>query len=49
VNASIASFREMNHDAMVPHPSIEENGMTTIRLQRLHLSCSPSPPTLAIS
>jgi hypothetical protein len=44
-----ASFREMNHDSTVPHPSIEEKGMTTMRLQRLHFSSSPSPRTLAIS
>lgn len=48
-DASNASFREMNHDSTVPHPSIEENGMTTMRLQRLHFSSSPSPRTLAIS
>jgi hypothetical protein len=33
----------------VPQPSIEEKGMTTIRLHRLHLSSSPCPHTLAIS
>jgi hypothetical protein len=43
-----ASFRETNHPE-VPHPSIEENGMTTMRLQRLHLSSNPCPRTLAIS
>jgi hypothetical protein len=40
-DASNASFRETNHDATVPHPSIEEKGMTTMRLQRLHLSSKP--------
>ena len=44
-----ASFRVANHDEIVPHPSMEANGMTTMRLQRLHLSSSPSPRTLAIS
>jgi hypothetical protein len=33
----------------VPHPLIEEKGMTTMRLQRLHLSSNPCPRTLAIS
>jgi hypothetical protein len=47
-DASHASFRETNHDPTVPHPSIEENGMTTMRLQRLHLSSNPCPRTLAI-
>ena len=48
-DTSNASFRDMNHDSIVPHPSIEENGMITMRLQRLHFSSSPSPRTLAIS
>jgi hypothetical protein len=48
-DASNASFRETNHDATVPHPSIEEKGMTTMRLQRLHLNSNPCPRTLAIS
>jgi hypothetical protein len=43
------SFRESIHDATVPHPSIDEKGMTTIRLQRLHFSSIPCPCTLAIS
>jgi hypothetical protein len=34
---------------VVPHPSMEEKGMTTMRLQRLHLSSNPCPRTLAIS
>lgn len=34
---------------MLLHPSIEAKGMTTMRLQRLHLSSSPPPMTLAIS
>lgn len=33
----------------VPQPSIEEKGMTTMRLQRLHFSSSPCPHTLAIN
>ena len=49
VDASNASFRETNHDVTVPHPSIEEKGMTTMRLQRLHLSSKPRPRNLAIS
>jgi hypothetical protein len=44
-----ASFRELNHAGTVPHPSIEVNGMTTMRLHRLHLSSNPCPRTLAIS
>jgi hypothetical protein len=44
-----ASFHISNHAVMLPHPSIEVNGMTTIRLQRLHLSSSPCPRTLAIN
>jgi hypothetical protein len=31
------------------HPSIELNGMRTIRLHRLHLSSSPCSPTFAMS
>ena len=49
MEASHASFRETNHDATVLHPSIEEKGMTTMRLQRLHLSSNPCPRTLAIN
>jgi hypothetical protein len=49
VDAFNASFRETNHDATAPHPSIEENVITTMRLQRLHLSSNPCPRTLAIS
>jgi len=48
-DASNASFRKKNHDATAPHPSIEEKGMTTMRLQRLHLSSKLCPRTLAIS
>lgn len=33
----------------VPQPSIEEKGITTMRLQRLHFSSSPCPQTLAIN
>ena len=44
-----ASFRETTHDVTEPHPSIDENGMTTIRLHRLHLSSNPFPLTLAMS
>jgi hypothetical protein len=44
-----ASFRVANHEEIVLQPSIEANGMTTMRLQRLHLSSSPSPRTFAIS
>jgi hypothetical protein len=33
----------------VPQPSIEENGMITIRLHRLHFSSKPCPHTLAIN
>jgi hypothetical protein len=31
------------------HPLMAEKGMTMMRLQRLHLSSNPCPPTLAIS
>ena len=44
-----ASFQELVHDVAVLHPSMEEKGMTTMRLQRLHFSSSPCPQTLAIS
>jgi hypothetical protein len=45
-----ASFRrEVDHDVTVFHPLMEEKGMTTMRLQRLHLSSNPFPHTLAIS
>ena len=33
----------------VPQPSIEEKGITTIRLHRLHFSSKPCPHTLAIN
>jgi len=39
----------MDHDGSFPQPSIEEKGMTTMRLHRLHFSSSPCPHTLAIS
>jgi hypothetical protein len=48
-DASNASFHKTNHDSTMPHPSIEEKGMTTMRLQRLHFSSNPFPPTLAIN
>jgi len=48
-DASNASFRETNHGVTVVHPLMEEKGMTTMRLQRLHLSSKPCPRTLAIS
>jgi hypothetical protein len=48
-DVSDASFRETNHDATVLHPSMEEKGITTMRLQRLHLSSSPLPHTFAMS
>lgn len=44
-----ASFHISNHAVTVPQPSIEVNGMTTMRLQRLHLSSRPCPRTLAMS
>jgi hypothetical protein len=44
-----ASFRESNHAVTAPHPSIEVKGITTIRLQRLHLSSNPCPRTFAMS
>ncbi len=31
------------------HPSIEEKGITTIRLHRLHFSSKPCPQILAIN
>jgi hypothetical protein len=34
---------------MLLHPSIDEKGMRTMRLHRLHLSSSPPPTTLAIN
>jgi hypothetical protein len=48
-DVSNTSLRETNHDATVTHPLMEEKGMTTMRLQRLHLSSNPCPRTLAIS
>jgi hypothetical protein len=45
----MASFHEMTLDESPVHPSIAEKGITTIRLQRLHLSSSPCPRTLAMS
>jgi len=36
-----ASFLDADHDETVPHPLIEEKGMMTMRLQRLHLSSNP--------
>ena len=44
-----ASFQISNHAVTVPQPSIEVNGMTTMRLQRLHLSSRPCPRTFAMS
>ena len=44
-----ASFHVSNHAVTVPQPSIEVKGMTTMRLQRLHLSSRPCPRTLAMS
>ena len=44
-----ASFQELVHDVALLHPSMDEKGMTTIRLQRLHFSSIPCPRTLAIS
>ena len=45
-----ASFRcEVDHDVTVLHPLMEERGMTTMRLQRLHFSSNPCLRTLAIS
>jgi hypothetical protein len=45
-----ASFhRQGDHVVTVFHPLMEEKGMTTMRLQRLHLSSNPCPRTLAIS
>lgn len=50
IDVSIASFRRSaTHDVTLLHPLMEEKGITTIRLQRLHLSSSSCPRTLAIS
>ena len=38
-----------NHDVPAPQPSIDEKGMTTMRLHRLHFSSSPCSQTLAIN
>jgi hypothetical protein len=38
-----------NYAETVPQPSIEEKGMTTMRLHRLHFSSSPCPHTFAIN
>jgi hypothetical protein len=43
------SFVWMIYDATVLHPSMEEKGMTTMRLQRLHFSSIPWPQILAMS
>jgi hypothetical protein len=39
----------MNYDVPLLQPLIEENGMMTMRLHRLHFSSSPCPHTLAIN
>jgi len=44
-----ASFPWVDHDETVLHPSIEEKGITTMRLQRLHFNSRPSPHTFAMS
>lgn len=49
VTGGEASFHVSNHAVTVPQPSIEVNGITTMRLHRLHLSSRPCPPTLAMS
>lgn len=46
---SEASFRDENHAVTVPHPSIAVNGITTMRLHRLHFSSRPCPRTFAMS
>jgi hypothetical protein len=40
---------EQNDQTADPQPSIEEKGITTIRLHRLHFSSKPCPHTLAIN
>ena len=40
---------QMPYDGPVPQPSIEEKGMTTMRLHRLHFSSRPWSQTLAIN
>jgi hypothetical protein len=40
---------QIPYDGPVPQPSIEEKGMTTMRLHRLHFSSSPWSQTLAIN
>jgi len=44
-----ASFQWVDHDETVLHPSMDEKGMMTMRLQRLHFSSSPRPQTFAMS
>jgi len=44
-----ASFHKGLHDGTVLHPSIEEKGMTTMRLHRLHFSSRLWPLTFAMS
>jgi len=44
-----ASFPVWTHEDTALHPSMEEKGITMMRLHRLHLSSSPSPRILAIS
>jgi hypothetical protein len=45
-----ASFRQwVDHDVTERHPLMEEKGMTTMRLQRLHFSSNPCPHIFAIN
>jgi hypothetical protein len=50
LDVSMASFRRLvTHDVTLLHPLMEEKGIATIRLQRLHLSSNSCPRTLAIN
>ena len=42
-------MEEWAHDVSLLAPSMAEKGMTTMRLQRLHLSSSPPSTTFAIN
>jgi len=49
INKRPPLFKEGNHDVSLLAPSMAEKGMTTMRLQRLHLSSRPPSTTLAIN
>ena len=48
-NSPVPLRKEWSHDVNLSAPSMAEKGMTTMRLQRLHLSSRPPSTTLAIN